>query len=121
MNGAGDGSGTAIPAAMVLADNGGEEAPRPGDRRPHLCLILARPETVRGVPATCTGGPAAAAMPATANDGAGKEAAQMENDEVELLVVLARGAGAWSGRSTRRRGALLQQTAWQRASKRDRQ
>jgi hypothetical protein len=31
-------------------------------------------------------------MPATANDGAGKEAAQMENDEVGLLMVLARGA-----------------------------
>ena len=41
------------------------------------------------------------------NDGTGKEASQMENDEVGLLVVLARGAGAWKGRRTRWRGALL--------------
>ena len=46
-------------------------------------------------------------MPAMANDGAGKEAARMEKDEVGLLVVLARGAGAWRGRSTWRCGALL--------------
>ena len=79
---------------MVLADDGGEEAPRLGGRRLHPRLILAQPETVHGVPTMCAGRPAAAAMPAMANDAAGKEAAWMENDEVGLLVVLPRGAGA---------------------------
>ena len=78
----------------MLADDGGEEALWLGSRRLHPHLILAPPETVCCILAMCAGRLAAAAVPAMANDAAGKEAARMENDEVGLLVVLPRGAGA---------------------------
>ena len=71
---------------MVLADDDGEEVLWLGSRRLHPHLILAQPETVCCISATCAGRPAAAAMPAMANNAAGKEAAWMENDEVGLLV-----------------------------------
>ena len=38
------------------------------------------------------------------NDGTGKEASQMENDEVGLLVELVRGLGAWRGWRRERHG-----------------
>ena len=60
----------------------------------HPWVASAQPEMVRGIPATCAGRLAVAAVPTMANDATRKEAARMENDEVGLLVALARGAGA---------------------------
>ena len=60
----------------------------------HPWVSLARPKVVHGISSKYAGRPAVAIVPTMANDAAGKEAAWMENDEVGLLVALARGAGA---------------------------
>ena len=76
---------------LVGSDGVVVEHPRTGA---HPWVASTRSKTVRGILTTCTGRPAVVAVPAMANDAAGKEAARMENDEVGLLVALGRGARA---------------------------